>query len=161
MNFKIVSILFLGLSLFVSGCGPNSIIPDVPLKAGEMQATVNGGDFFASDVQVTDGTTTYFIAASIKDKNNSDSVVIHILVPKQTTLPYTINVGQDDVAVIDYCITTPNACITSRAKKGVGSGTVKITDVSPTVQGTFSGTLPSETGSGSVTITNGAFNASF
>jgi hypothetical protein len=150
------------LCLDFEGCGPNATNPFTPLKSGEIQATISGlGQFYATDAQVTEGPTTYFIAASLKDKNGNDSLVIHILVPKQTTLPYTIDVSNDDVAVMDYCITTSNGCVTYQTKKSVGSGTVKITDVSPTVQGTFSGTLPAETGSGSVTISNGAFNASF
>lgn len=154
--------LMFGVLLAISGCSPNAVVPITPLEPGEFQATISGlGQFYATHAQVTDGPTTYFIAATVKDKAGNDSLVIHILVPKQATLPYTINVSNDDVAVMDYCITTSNGCITYQAKKSVGSGTVKITDVSPTVQGTFSGTLPAETGSGSVTISNGAFNASF
>ena len=154
---------FAALLLSIEGCSPNSTTPVTPLKSGEIQGTVTPfGQFFADDAHATDGPTTYFIAASIKDGAKVDSVVLHILVPKQTVLPYSVDIATDPVAVLDYCITTNNGCITYRAKQNVGSGTVRITNVtSTTVEGSFSGTLPAETGSGSVKITDGSFNASF
>ena len=162
VKLLVVTLLFAAFVFTIASCNSGTNPPITPLKSGEIQATVTPfGQFFASDTHVTEGPTTYFIAASIKDKNNIDSVVLHILVPKQTTLPYSIDVASDPVAVLDYCITTNNGCITYRAKQNVGSGTVRITDVSPNVKGSFSGTLPAETGSGSAAISSGDFNASF
>jgi hypothetical protein len=158
--------LTISVFTFLSGC-QNAVTPITPLKPGEMQATVsgtgiNGADqFYATNAQVTDGTSTYFIFASVKAQDNSDSLTIHILVPKQPDIPYTVTVANDNVAVVDYCVTTQSGCITYRSKQNAGSVVVKITDISPTVQGTFSGTLPADPGSGGVTISNGAFDASF
>ena len=164
-TFRFLTIAVMIMTLFIEGCKNNGIdLPTTPLKAGELQATISPfGPFYATDCQVTDGgvANTYFVAASVKDQNNNDSLVIHILIPKKTP-PYTIDVQNDDVAVMDYCITTATACITYQSKKGIGSASVKITDATASnVQGTFSGTLPLESGTGSVTISSGEFNASF
>jgi hypothetical protein len=65
--------------------------------------------------------------------------------------------------LIDYCLEeTVSACKTFHAEKGKGgSGTIKITSISPYVEGTFSGTLPEIGGSGTRTITGGEFKAGF
>ena len=165
IRFLTITLVFAAFVFTIASCNPATNAPIIPLKSGEFQATVTPfGQFFATDAHATDGggAMTYFIAASIKDAAKNDSIVIHILVPKQTTLPYSIDVASDPIAVLDYCITTNNGCITYRAKQNVGSGTVQITTVSSTsVQGNFSGTLPAESGSGSATISGGSFNASF
>src|SRR2546423_2668917 len=119
--FAVAAVLMM---LFVSGCKNNGIdLPVTPLKSGEIQATISPfGPFYATDCTVIDGgvANTYFIAATIKDEQGKDSLVIHILIPKRDS-SYTVNVQTDDVAVMDYCITTSSACITYRAKKNVGN----------------------------------------
>jgi hypothetical protein len=164
LKFLCIS-LSLCLSFIVNSCAKDVIDALTPLKPGEMQATVSGSNaaqFFATNTQVTDNNVTYFIVASVRKFDNSDdSLVIHILIPKRTA-PYTIDVGTDPTATVDYCVNTPSSCITYRATLNSGSVTVKVSDTSPTLQGTFSGTLRDLTGgSGSVTMTDGGFNANF
>ena len=168
LKFICLSALIVSLSISLNSCGKDILDGETALKSGEMQATVSGsgqgtGHFYATDAHVIDGgvAATYFIAATVKDQNNSDSLVIHILIPKLPTVPYTIDVAKDPTAVVDYCVNTASACITYQSKLNKGSAVVKITELTPNVQGTFSGTLTSDDGSTSVTFTNGGFNASF
>lgn len=150
------------LAITITGCD-KTIFPDPPLKSGEMQATISGfGSFFATDA-VTKDAGTYFIRASIPSSVPTfDSVVIAIVASKQVTTPYTIDFSTDATSSMDYCIVNSNGtCNNYRVQKGKGNGTLKISSISPNVEGTFSGTFQSLTGSGSVTITNGAFNSPF
>jgi hypothetical protein len=130
------------------------------LKEGEMDATVSGlGSFFASNTLV-DNTTIYDILATI----DNDSLQIRIIVTKEALVPYTIDVSTDDNSKITYCVLQSNgSCNTYSADKltANSSGQIKITSLTPTLQGTFSGTLQQIGGSGSVTISNGAFNGSY
>ena len=94
---------FAAVIISFEGCSPNSSIPSTPLKSGEMETSVSPfGQFFASNTTAIDGPTTYFIAASIKDQAVVDSVVIHILVPKQAAFPYSVDIANDPIGVMDY-----------------------------------------------------------
>ena len=167
LNFACITALIISLSISLSSCGKDILGGDTPLKSGETQVTVSGtgqgtGHFYATNTQVTEGSSTYFIVASVRSATNEDSLVIHILIPKQATAPYTVDVKSDATAVVDYCVTTSTGtCVTYRSKQGVGTATVKVTDISSNVQGTFSGTLQADNGATSITFSSGGFNASF
>jgi len=163
-GYGFIALIIVGFVSLLSGCSPNSTTPDVPLKVGEMSANVSGfGSFFASNAVASDN-SSYDVLASLKDQNNNDSVAIRMTITKQVLTPYTIDVSQDDNSKITFCELQSNGtCITYSADKLTtgSSGQIKITSISPSLQGTFSGTLKQVGGLGSVTITNGAFNAGF
>ena len=170
MKKNLIAVLFVSLSsIFINSCKNDILNTITPLKAGEMQATVSGssgaGNFFAADTRVIEGTSTYNIVGSEKDEKNNDSLTFTIYIPKLSTPPYTVNVSTDPTAVVTYCVVdlATQTCVNYQAKLNIGSMVVKVTDVAQNanIQGTFSGTLQATTGSGSVTISDGAFNASY
>lgn len=146
----------------ITGCD-KTVFPDPPLKSGEMQATISGfGSFFADNARATNGSLTYAIRTSFKGQNNQDSLVFDFVITKETTVPYTIDFNNDANSSMNYCVANSNgSCNNYRVSQSMGSGSLTITSISPNVEGTFSGTFKSLTGSEIVTITNGAFNAPF
>lgn len=148
------------MSLAIIGC--DKLVDPGGLAPGEMQATSNvEGSFFAKDAVATDQGATYLVKASMASTTFSGNIVVTLQIPKGT-VPYSVTVGTDANGIIDYCLEeSPTKCTTFNAKKGSGSGTIKITALSPNLEGTFSGTLPSISGTGSRTITGGDFKAIF
>ncbi|MEP7234075.1 MAG: hypothetical protein ABI778_02150 [Ignavibacteriota bacterium] len=134
------------------------------MKTGEMTASITGtGTFFSSDATAQSGSTTYDVRATVKNNLNVDSLIIQLKVPKQTLVPYTVDLSVDNNANITYCIFRSNACDSYVADKitSGSSGQIRITSTSPNLEGTFSGTLAQVGGSKSVSISNGEFNAGF
>jgi hypothetical protein len=126
-------------------------------------ATVEGG-FTANDVTATQTSSIYHVTASMDysfPSNKDGHIEITLDIPKGTP-PYSVDVATTTNSVIDYCLEeSVSTCTTFRALKGSGSGTIKITSISPYLEGTFSGTLPEVGGSGTRTISNGEFKAGF
>jgi len=163
-SYTVTAVLFT-ISLTLSGCSPNSVSPIIPLKAGELSATVSGlGSFFADRNTVADTTTSsYHIHASMQNKDNNDSLVIDLLVSRKDPPPYSNDVSTDGYAKIAYCIIKPDgSCKNYSADKlGGGAGQIGIASLYPTLQGTFSGSLQLVGGSESVSISDGRFNADY
>ena len=157
---KILLLLLASTSLLFTGC-PDPLKPDGGIGVDEVRFTASTeGQIFASVEQLLTGGSTYQIHAVDADAISSGNVVIDIVVPKKATVPYTVTVGTDDAAVLSYCLElTSGTCTTYEAKKNTGSGTITITQISPEVQGTFSGTLPLIGGAGTRTLTSGEFRA--
>jgi hypothetical protein len=136
----------------------------ISLPVGSMDATVSGlGSFKATNATTIKSGSTVILKASLLQQNkNRDSVSISMIISTQGTPPYTIDVSKDDVSLMNYCqVSYPSgSCTNYQAKKGIGSGTITVTSLSPNIEGTFSGTLPQAGGGGTVTITGGAFKAS-
>lgn len=147
-----------------NGLTGSSGIFTISLPVGSMDATVSGlGSFKATNATTIKSGSTVILKASLLQKNkNRDSVSISMIISTQGTPPYTIDVSKDDVSLMNYCqVSYPSgSCTNYQAKKGVGSGIITITSLSPNIEGTFFGTLPQAGGGGSVTITGGAFKAS-
>ena len=134
------------------------------LQIGETDATINGGIFKVLDTKTIKSALTVTVTATLPKKTDAtlDSVQLTLVIPIQGGLPYTIDVPTDiNGALINYCIKQyPGGfCNSYKAAKGTGSGTITITNLTPIIEGTFSGTLPFSGGSGSLTITGGAFKA--
>jgi hypothetical protein len=161
-NICFVAIAFILFALSLYGCSPNSTMPLIPLKAGELTANVSGsGSFYASNT-FTASLAQYNVRASTLDQNNTDSLVITLLITKGVP-PYSVDVSTEDNSVISYCIVKPDgSCTTYTASKlNGGSGQINISSISPTLQGAFSGTLQLVGGSGSITISGGEFNSPY
>jgi predicted small lipoprotein YifL len=159
---KIFRWLVLIAPLTLASCnqlGP--VLP--PAGVNTLQASVTEGFFSAADARAKDQGTYYAILGTQSYQSGQRS--INIVVPKQTTVPYTITVNTDAVAVISYYVSADN--VSSKqylTQKGQGSGTITITQITPTVIGSFSGTLSLKPASGTDTVrtvTGGSFNASF
>jgi len=134
------------------------------LAVGEMDATVGSSPFKSINGKAINGTTTVTVKASLKKQGNTslDSVSITMIIGKQGAFPYTIDLASDASSQITFCVVNPSSgtCASSfTAKNGSGSGKITITNLTPIIEGTFSGTLPEVGGSGSLTITNGSFKA--
>ncbi len=158
-GFGFISLILLGFAFVISSCSPNSTTPEIPLKSDEMDATISGfGTFDALNTQVANN-SLYDIRGSL----DNDSLVVEITVSKQILVPYTIDVSADDFSSITYSV-DPNGFGKTYAASKLNSGSsgqIKITSTSPNLEGTFSGTLVLIGGSEIVTITNGAFNATY
>ena len=144
--------------------GTFSISLTQTLAVGEMDATVGGVVFKSLNGKALNGSLTVTVKASIKKQNNAnlDSVSITMIIGKQGTIPYTIDLSNDATSSINFCIVNPASGTCSKsyaAKKSIGSGSITITANTPIIEGVFSGTLPEVGGSGSLTITNGTFKA--
>lgn len=162
-----ISKLFLLLLAVVSvtfiGC-PDPLIPGGELSPGEMNVTASvEGNFFASDATVTGG-SNYLVKASVEHQfpgNVNGHIEITLQIPKGTP-PYTVSVGSTPGALIEYCLEeSASICTIFNAKQGTGSGTIRITSISPYLEGTFSGTLPEVGGSDSRSLSGGEFKAEF
>jgi hypothetical protein len=146
-----------GMSLTSADCNPDV---DPGLAAGEMKASSNvEGTFFADDVTAVTG-STYVVSASMPYSAISGDIEISLGIPKNATVPYTVNVSNSD-AVINYCLKSANLCTTFIANKTTGSGTITITSISPYIEGTFSGTLAQVGGAQSRIISGGEFKGEF
>jgi hypothetical protein len=156
-KFSIIFFLILAASTLLTACGPTNNVPIIPLKADEMQADVSGfGSFSATNTTAKVGNSTVYVHASIQDVTGTDSVVLELNFPKAIAFA---NVS-DGVSYINYCITQSNGqCLNYHADNTSGSGRINVTSLSPNVEGTFSGTLTLVSGSTSITISNGAFDA--
>jgi hypothetical protein len=159
---KFLLLLLISVSFVFTGC-PDPLQPDGGLGTNELRATATTeGQIFANVEQLVSSGSTYQIHAVDADAISNGDVVIDIVVPKKATVPYSITVGSDADAVLSYCLElTTGACTTYEAKSGTGSGTITITEISPEVKGTFSGTLSLIGGGGTRTLSSGEFRASF
>ena len=147
-----------GLSLTSATCNPDT--DPAGLGPNEMQAIATvEGSFFANDAFAVNG-PSYAVEASMPYAPISGDIKITLSIPKNVTVPYTRNVSSTD-AVIDYCLETSNSCVTYRASKTAGSGTITVTSISPYLEGTFSGTLTQIGGAQSRVISNGEFKVGF
>ncbi len=152
------------LMFIVASCNQsNPVVP--PLSGNEVQASITGEGFFnATDALGYDSVTFYYVYATETFQSGLRSVTLTI--PKQSTVPYTVTVGSDPVGTISYTLAPSNTSGPQyfAAPHGVGSGLITVTQISPTLEGSFSGTLWQLPPSGSDTvrtITNGQFNAAF
>lgn len=159
-NPKFLLILLVSVSFIFTGC-PDPLLPDGGIGPGEVRVTASGeGQIFANVDNVISSGSTYQIHAVDGDAITEGDVIIDIVVPKKATVPYTVTVGTDADAVLSYCLElTSGACTTYKAESGSGSGTITITQITPDILGTFSGTLPLIGGSGTRTLTSGEFRA--
>ncbi|MDP4221115.1 MAG: hypothetical protein Q8916_12710 [Bacteroidota bacterium] len=164
IGILIIAAAFVIVLASIQGCSPNATNPFTELKTGELNATVSGiGSFYATNAYADSSGITYHVHASMLDTNKVDSLVVDLLVLRKTPVPYTEDVTSDINNIITFCIVNQNGCNTYTARQGNGnsSGTIKITSISPTLQGTFSGTVVLVGGSETRTITNGEFNAAY
>ena len=154
----LVNLLLIGCQSDGSGSG---FLP-TQLLVGEMDASVSGASFYATNAtSIKNGSSVILKASILQKKINHDSVSISLIIPTSGIPPYSIDVSTDVTSLINYCMVSyPSGnCINYQAKKGIGSGTINITSLSPNIEGTFFGVLPHVSGSDSVTITFGKFKA--
>jgi hypothetical protein len=160
----IVALLVLAPMMMESGCGgSNPVTP--PLALNEMQATSSGeGDFLSNNAVADSSNGTYNVIATMSISGGG-SLTINVIVPKEASLPYQVDVASNQDALIGYCLNpTGSQCNEYEAGNGIGSGQITITQISPSLMGTFRGTLwqtPSSGTDTTRTISDGQFNAPF
>lgn len=133
-----------------------------PLAMDAMRADVSTEGSFVCD-NVTGTSNANLITLIAQGDNTVSSRRIELVIPKKTTVPYTINVATDEQALIYYCIPlTSTSCKNFYADKSHGgSGTITITHVDGYVEGSFKGTVKLANENETRTITNGEFKASY
>lgn len=164
-KFSVIFFIAAFAVLFISieGCSPNSTIPITPLKTGEVTATISGlGSFYSTNAFAdSSSNVTYHMRATIPGAT-TDSIVIDVVVTKKFPVGYTVDVSNDNFSSISYCIVQKDGtCKNYKAQNGSGSGSIRVTDISPTFQGSFSGTLQLVGGTETVSISGGGFNAAW
>ena len=156
---KFVCAASLALILCNSGCGSNNPVTP-PLGSGVLLATTNDGDFSSQDALADSSNGIYTIHANVSTSNGI--FAIEVSLPKETTIPYSVDVATDPIGLISYV--NPAFVNPFVARQSFGSGTIQITQVSPTLMGTFRGILWQDPPVGTDTVrgvTNGEFNAPF
>src|SRR5688572_10096789 len=146
-----------GMSLTSADCNPDV---DPGLGPNEMKASSNvEGSFFANDAFAV-SSTSYTVDATMPYAPISGDIRITLNIPKRATVPYTVNVSTEG-GVINYCLESSNSCTNFRANSSAGSGTIRVTSITPYLEGTFSGTLSQVGGAGTRVISSGEFKAGF
>jgi hypothetical protein len=139
--------------------------PPTAIGIDKLKATVSDyGDLDMQTVPVSNAALSFIIKASLKGKNNMDSLTIALQIPKSSQTSYMVDVSAQNNSLIEFCLQQASGtCITYRAYKGHGSGMINISDITSDganqiMHGTFSGTLPGlSSAPGSKTIANGEF----
>lgn len=157
-------LLFSTVPLIFIGC-PNGIEPFLPLENHEVRASIaDYGQFDSKDANGALQDGNYILKAPVLGTSGSDTLVITLVIPAKTQTPYTVDVANDAAAVIDYCVQqSSGTCIDYDARQGLGSGSITVNSITSgtsgqIVEGTFSGTLVANNGSGDKKyITNGEF----
>ncbi len=153
---------YVAVVLLMAGC--NGLITNPAqdqLRAGALTADIREGNFvfISSGARATDFSTEYVITAT-EDQPGQPLDEITITVPKSATLPYTVATPSDAIVQVTY-----NDALTSTqylANATEGSCVVTITQLTPTIQGTFTATMKAHgTTDDTRVLTNGAFNASY
>ena len=164
-KYSVVFLVLLVISpLVFIGC-PNGLEPLLPLESHEVRASIaDYGQFDSKDATGALQDGNYILKAPILGTSGSDTLVITLVIPAKTQTPYTVDVASDPAAVIDYCVQqSSGTCIDYDARQGLGSGSITVNSVTSgtsgqIVEGTFSGTLVANNGSGDKKyITNGEF----
>jgi hypothetical protein len=137
-----------------------STTPPGQLNPGAMTADISDGSLFTSSYSTlaSDGVSNFSISGT-QDIAGQPADEITMTIPKSDVLPYTITEasGNSELHYYDAAQGRDYA-----AKPGQGSFIITITSISPTIVGTFQGTLIFPNVADSVrVISNGAFNASF
>lgn len=159
MQSRIRIIAALGAILLIAGCNSNSTNPMETLNPGSMAVDLqDGSEFLSASAKVSDQSNVYILSAT-QDVQGAPSNEITLSIPKELSLPFTVQ-SQPDGAIITYYDITNNN--TYEANPAQGYCTITVTQTSPTFEGTFSGTLKCSTAADSVRVfSNGAFNATF
>jgi hypothetical protein len=137
---------------------------NTPLAMDAMRAEVTvDGSFVCDAVSGTGSESAKTITLIAQGDNTVGSRRIELVIPKQSVVPYTINVSSSDQAVIYYCIPlTSSACKNFFADKAHGgSGTITVTHIDGYVEGSFQGTVKLSNGDETRTITSGEFKANY
>lgn len=152
--------LFLSPMIFMGAECANEPFPNVPLAMNAMRAEVTTEGSFVCDqvVQSASSSADYWLVVAQGDATVGNRR-IELRIPKQTTAPFTINVASDDEGSIYYCLPlTQTSCKNFYANQAQGgSGTIRVTNVTGSLEGTFSGTVQLSNGSETRTITSGEF----
>ena len=144
--------VFIGAECAVDGPG------FTPLAMDAMRADITQeGNFLCDDVTVTDQGTFWRVIA--QGGGATDTRRIELDVPKEATVPYTINVANDNQAVIYYCVPlTATSCKNFYADQAHGgSGTITITNIAGHLEGPLRGTVQIANGTETRSISNGEF----
>ena len=146
--------------LFVAGCVGNVTAPQ-QLSNGAMSADLNPGNFSFSSLGAlaSDFSGGYQIAAT-EDQAGAPRDVITVTVPSQATLPYTVATPDDALVEVTYNDAETNIPYYASSTTTGSSCVVTITQLTPTIQGTFTATLKAQgTSDNTRILTNGIFNA--
>ncbi len=164
--FKASGIRYLAsiaLCLALAACN-QGLPPDTSgLNLGAMDVQFReSADFISTGAVASVEGGDLHIHALMPVSGASHSDQFDIWVPLRTAVPFTISIPSDPAGIIDYCLGSVAACPDYSADSSQGSGSVTITQLSPSVRGTFSGRLLQVDGSTADpvrTVMSGEFNA--
>lgn len=152
--------LMLSPMIFMGAECANDPFPNTPLAMNAMRVDISTeGNFISDQVTVTNQSNYWLVVApgviGTQDRH------IELRIPKQTTVPFTIDVQSSDIGSIYYCVPlSGTACKNYYASKEQGgSGTITVTNVSGTLEGTFRGVVQLSNGSETRTVSSGEFKA--
>ncbi len=149
----LVSVLLLGF-VFLSSCSDDSVAAST--SSGTMTATVNGTAYngnFAAAASYKNGTLT------VLGKDNTNQIISFSLFSIPGTGVYNLGPASMNIHSAEYFDATG---VIWHVAQTIGSGSVNVTKLTSTdVEGTFNFVaeiVPGTAGSGTKTITNGAFS---
>jgi hypothetical protein len=124
---------------------PGSLAVDFP----------NGSEFLSTGATVVDQSSAYIVSAT-QNIQGAQQDEIYLSIPENATLPYTVQ-AQPDGAVVQYYDVFSNN--TYEANPSQGSCSITVTQISPTLEGTFTArVICNDT---VIVLSNGAFNATY
>jgi hypothetical protein len=132
-------------------------IPNPPLALDAMRADVTtDGSFVCDVVDVVDRGSRWSVIAQGDETVNNRRFELEI--PKKSTVPYTVTVGQDANTSIYYCLPLGGTACKNFYASDVqgGSGTITITNTDGELAGTFRATVRT-TSNETRTVSNGEF----
>ena len=152
----------IAMLLVLSSCNGNITNPMAPLNPGSLTADIqqDGTSFISSNATVDNSQSGFYSIVAVQDQGVGPANEVHIRVPAEVSVPYTISAPPDNSA--DFIYYDVNRNLNYEANADQGSFTITITQTSPTLEGSFSAQTVCNSVADSVrTLVNGVFNASY
>jgi hypothetical protein len=160
-NYMKAALVLAPLVFIGAECDPTGPAA-TPLAMDAMRANIAGdGSFFCDNVSGQANGNLITIVA--QGDNTVQDRRIELVIPKQTTVPYTINVASDAQGLIYYCVPlTSTSCKNFYADvEHGGTGSITVTHIDGYVEGTFRGTVQLANGNENRTISSGEFKVDY
>ena len=164
VNSRYVLLAAIALIAIGSGCNGGITNPQQQLNAGALSVDFPDG----TELLVQSGTiysissdgSNYIITATdnLTDANAGDEITL--TVPIETSVPYTVSAPTDGTAEVTYYDNANSESpLQFYGNSGQGSCSITITQTSPTLMGYFSALEVATNPADTISLTNGAFNA--
>ena len=162
---RLIAIMLVASALMFSSCGTPIQPEPTPLQVGGMEVEFSEvSSFAASDAIATEEDTVIHIRAHMAVAGSVNDDTFDIIFPKGIPVPFSVHAPNDPDVTVVYCEGGQSLCRNFFADPSTGNMTITITQLSPTVKGTFHGVLdlvPAGSSDNVRTITSGQFNAGY